>query len=60
MDRVTASKCDALLGVTAVVDAEGGLRLSANGQADLAVDVPVDGPHITVSGLPALDCRGRR
>ncbi len=48
-DRVTASRCDALLGVTAAVDAVGGLRLSANGQADLAVDLPINGPRINVS-----------
>ncbi len=47
--KVTASKCDALLGVRAVVGSDGSLRLSTKGQGDIVVDEPVDGPHIPVS-----------
>ena len=47
--RVTASKCNALLGVTAVVGADRSLRLSTNGRADIVVDEPLNGPHLPVS-----------
>jgi uncharacterized protein YcbX len=48
-DWITASACDALLGVTAIVSEDGALRLSSEGRPDITVDVPVDGVHIPVA-----------
>ncbi len=46
--RFGASKCHALLGVTATVS-DGGLVLSAEGHESIEVDVPIDGPRIPVT-----------
>ena len=52
-DWVTASRCDALLGVTAKVADDGALWLSSDGRPDVVVDVPVEGPlvRVTISRL---------
>jgi len=47
-DWVTASKVDALLGVTASLTARG-IRLTADGQPDLTVDEPVGGEDVPVA-----------
>lgn len=47
--RVSASKCNALLAVTATVVGDGNLRLSAEGHPDLSVDVPLEGTHVPVT-----------
>lgn len=47
-DWVTASACDALLGVTATMT-DSGLHLTAEGQADLTVAQPVGGPEVPVA-----------
>ena len=47
--RVSASKCNALLAVTATVAGDGNLLLSAEGHPDLPVDVPVHGRHVPVT-----------
>ncbi|MEO6604253.1 MAG: MOSC N-terminal beta barrel domain-containing protein [Aeromicrobium sp.] len=46
--RFSASKCDALLGVTAQVS-DDGLVLSADGLESIEVAMPVDGAHIPIT-----------
>lgn len=47
-DWVTASRSDALLGVTAALT-DRGLQLTADGRTGLAVDQPVGGPQVPVA-----------